>query len=718
MALVTTKRNVDVLPGQAAPTVFHCSQHDVGATIILGLVNAGSNFSIPSGVTAIIQGSCSNGAVFTPVTATVSGSDITFNLSAEMTSIAGPTVCEAVLSKDTDVLGTANFILDVEPSAMGSDTPPVFADAAWLWMVDKMGTETVSALDDKTVIDAINGKANQADITALSNGKLNKNQGAANAGKYLKVGTDGNVTTAELDVTTDKTLSIADKAADAKAIGDELDVLKADLNDIDDRVADLEAGGTGGLSKTAVNLLNTILGEAVYGTDQTANIELLYKELSNVKPVSITATLTSRALVGMRYSELTFEITATFDDESTSTVTDGYRVTTTGAVHSGSNTVTVSYRGVTTNVTFMAEQVVTHTITYNLTDVTSSNNTTVVVDASYYSTILSVPTDHGFNGCTVTMGGVDITGTAFRNMEILITEVTGDVVITASATKYQYMDDLIISGKNFNGKLYSDNLVTQVGTLGGGTGVVAVSEYPALRDCEITYIVSNNSGTSVNLNNLLGLGMIPSDNISNIHPYNKNINIPYWTKISNSSDVLDDGKSLTGTIRLKAGYQLAMTASSIEVYSALTVQLVGGYVADEFSEYEQMTFSGASSNYGKYRTISFYSDNGTTLIKAQASGTFKLISDSISAGTYDVYMAVRGAYDASNIGSNNVYVGAVADATSTQSNYAFGLDIYATPNMWYHEQITVTDDGMAVIGYGSYLSTGTIVDMRMKEVSA
>lgn len=487
--------------------------------------------------------------------------------------------------------------------------------------------------------------------------------------------------------------------------------------DLDARVEDLEQSGTGGMSMTAVNLLNTILTEAVYGSDQTANIALLKKELSNIPPVSISAVLDGTALAGQAYSELSFIVTATFDDESTQVV-DNYTIVTTGTVTAGSNTVTIRYRGITTTCTFTAEQVTTYSITYNLTNVASSSDVSVVRENAYYNTVLSVEDGYAFGSCTVTMGGVDITSTAFSNMEILITEVTGNVVITANATEITYMDDLIISRREFSGDLYSDNLVTKVGRMGGGVGVVAVSEYPALRDCEVTYTVTNNSGASVNLENQLGFGMIPSDNISNIHSGNKLINIPYWTKVSNSSGVLGDGESLTGTINLKAGYQLAMTAPKIAVYSALTVQLVGGYVADEFSGYEQITFSGASSNYGTYRAISFYSDNGTTLIKTQSSSTFKLISDSISAGTYDVYMAVRGAYDATNIGNNIVYVGAVADATSTQSNYAFGLTAYADPNMWYHKQITVTDDGMAVIGYGSYLSTGTIVDMRMKEVSA
>ena len=52
-----------------------------------------------------------------------------------------------------------------------------------------------------------------------------------------------------------------------------LSTLMEGFTELDGRVEDLEEGGAGGgLSKTAVNLLNTILSEAVYGTDQTANI--------------------------------------------------------------------------------------------------------------------------------------------------------------------------------------------------------------------------------------------------------------------------------------------------------------------------------------------------------------------------------------------------------------------------------------------------------------
>lgn len=73
----------------------------------------------------------------------------------------------------------------------------------------------------------------------------------------------------------------------------------------------------------------------------------------------------------------------------------------------------------------------TYKVANNLTGVTNSNTATTA--SGYYSATLSA--DDGYNiSVTITMGGVDITDSVYtEDGTILITEVTGDIIITATA---------------------------------------------------------------------------------------------------------------------------------------------------------------------------------------------------------------------------------------------------------------------------------------------
>ena len=76
----------------------------------------------------------------------------------------------------------------------------------------------------------------------------------------------------------------------------------------------------------------------------------------------------------------------------------------------------------------------TYTITNNLTNCTNSNTATSVDENSSYVAIISANDGYKLSTVTVTMGGTDITSTAYSNGNIVIESVTGDITITASAT--------------------------------------------------------------------------------------------------------------------------------------------------------------------------------------------------------------------------------------------------------------------------------------------
>lgn len=84
----------------------------------------------------------------------------------------------------------------------------------------------------------------------------------------------------------------------------------------------------------------------------------------------------------------------------------------------------------------------TYTITYNLTDCTTSNNAKRIDANTKYSATITATTGHTLNSITVTMGGVDVTSSVVNNNTITINSVTGNVVITAKAIQESTKPDI------------------------------------------------------------------------------------------------------------------------------------------------------------------------------------------------------------------------------------------------------------------------------------
>ena len=76
----------------------------------------------------------------------------------------------------------------------------------------------------------------------------------------------------------------------------------------------------------------------------------------------------------------------------------------------------------------------TYTIIKNLSNCSCSNSTSIVNSGSSYSATLSANSGYQLGTVTITMGGKDITNTAYSNGNISISNVTGNIVITANAT--------------------------------------------------------------------------------------------------------------------------------------------------------------------------------------------------------------------------------------------------------------------------------------------
>lgn len=114
--------NLSLSPGGVSP-VIHVSQYDKATrTLSFSLIDKTGTYSVPSGASATIRGTKPDHTGFEyPVT--LSGAKALVDLQDQMTVCAGKVPCEIrITGSDGSILGTANFILDVERSALSDST--------------------------------------------------------------------------------------------------------------------------------------------------------------------------------------------------------------------------------------------------------------------------------------------------------------------------------------------------------------------------------------------------------------------------------------------------------------------------------------------------------------------------------------------------------------------------------------------------------------------
>lgn len=237
-------------------------------------------------------------------------------------------------------------------------------------------------------------------------------------------------------VTVDTTLTVSGQAADSKTVGDKFTDLESQISAI-----------SPGLSRAEKDAILAYFAEQV---EIHPSLEDAYQAIYNLwnKPVnSITLNKHSLMLaVGMSEKLLVtidppdaYDRTVTWSSSPQGIVSvaqDG----TVMALQDGRATVTASCGGKTDSCSVTAVQMNYYSVTNNLTNVTNSNSVSSVLEGESYSATLSVSSDYNFADVQITMGGTNITSSAYNDEshEIYIASVTGNITITASATKIVY----------------------------------------------------------------------------------------------------------------------------------------------------------------------------------------------------------------------------------------------------------------------------------------
>lgn len=134
-------------------------------------------YSIPSGTTATVRGTKQDNTGF-EYSCTISGSSISFDIRDQMTIFAGKVPCEIRLIDSTGIIGTCNFILNVEETPLDPDITISESDLPLLERAEQNAIRSEEAADrsedeaDRAEAEADRAAAAVANAVKSVNGEL------------------------------------------------------------------------------------------------------------------------------------------------------------------------------------------------------------------------------------------------------------------------------------------------------------------------------------------------------------------------------------------------------------------------------------------------------------------------------------------------------------------------------------------------------------------
>lgn len=119
--MITQTYKIDLVP-HGEPVVVHVSQYDVeGRTLAFELFNGGVAYNVPGTVTAILTGTKPDGTGFMYNMA-ADGNTVSIDIPQQVSVLAGDVPAEITLADGAAKIGSANFVIRVERSALDEET--------------------------------------------------------------------------------------------------------------------------------------------------------------------------------------------------------------------------------------------------------------------------------------------------------------------------------------------------------------------------------------------------------------------------------------------------------------------------------------------------------------------------------------------------------------------------------------------------------------------